>query len=86
MDTAVAVLYIAELFATQKGLGYYIFINLEVPFFTIPQRMPVLLLRSLWDLAYIFLWTGSKDGFARGSKPNCKLLFLSNKVGYENPS
>jgi NitT/TauT family transport system permease protein len=27
VGTAVAVLYIAELFATQKGLGYYIFIN-----------------------------------------------------------
>ena len=27
IGTAVAVLYIAELFATQKGLGYYIFLN-----------------------------------------------------------
>jgi NitT/TauT family transport system permease protein len=27
IGTAVAVLYIAELFATQKGLGYYIYIN-----------------------------------------------------------
>lgn len=27
VGTAVAVLYIAELFATQKGLGYYIYIN-----------------------------------------------------------
>jgi ABC-type nitrate/sulfonate/bicarbonate transport system permease component len=27
VGTAVAVLYIAELFATQKGLGYYIYLN-----------------------------------------------------------
>lgn len=27
VGTAVAVLYVAELFATQKGLGYYIFLN-----------------------------------------------------------
>jgi ABC-type nitrate/sulfonate/bicarbonate transport system permease component len=27
VGTAVAVLYIAELFATQKGLGYYIYFN-----------------------------------------------------------
>jgi NitT/TauT family transport system permease protein len=27
VGTAVAVLYVAELFATQEGLGYYIFLN-----------------------------------------------------------
>jgi NitT/TauT family transport system permease protein len=27
IGTAVAVLYIAELFATQQGLGYYIYLN-----------------------------------------------------------
>jgi NitT/TauT family transport system permease protein len=27
IGTAVAVLYVAELFATQKGLGYYIYLN-----------------------------------------------------------
>jgi NitT/TauT family transport system permease protein len=27
VGTAVAVLYVAELFATQRGLGYYIYLN-----------------------------------------------------------
>lgn len=53
VGTAVAVLYIAELFATQKGLGYYIFINGST-LFNYPAMYAGLVAMSLLGLGLYF--------------------------------
>jgi NitT/TauT family transport system permease protein len=49
VGTAVAVLYIAELFATEKGLGYYIYINGST-FFNYPAMYAGIVAMSLLGL------------------------------------
>jgi len=49
VGTAVAVLYIAELFATEKGLGYYIYINGST-FFNYPSKYAGIVAMSLLGL------------------------------------
>ena len=51
--TAVAVLYIAELFATQKGLGYYIFLNGST-LFNYPAMYAGIVVMSLLGLGLYF--------------------------------
>lgn len=51
--TAVAVLYVAELFATQKGLGYYIYLNGNT-LFNYPAMYAGVLAMSLLGLALYF--------------------------------
>ena len=53
VGTAVAVLYIAELFATQKGLGYYIYLNGST-LFDYPAMYAGILLLSLLGLGLYF--------------------------------
>jgi ABC-type nitrate/sulfonate/bicarbonate transport system permease component len=50
VGTAVAVLYIAELFATEKGLGYYIYINGST-FFNYPAMYAGIVAMSLLGLS-----------------------------------
>lgn len=54
VGTAVAVLYIAELFATQKGLGYYIYLN-GSSLFDYPAMFAGILAMSLMG---VFLYFG----------------------------
>ena len=53
VGTAVAVLYIAELFATQKGLGYYIYLNGST-LFDYPAMYAGILALSLLGLGLYF--------------------------------
>jgi NitT/TauT family transport system permease protein len=53
IGTAVAVLYIAELFATQKGLGYYIFLNGST-LFNYPAMYAGVVAMSLMGLGLYF--------------------------------
>lgn len=53
VGTAVAVLYIAELFATQRGLGYYIYLNGST-LFNYPAMYAGILALSLMGLALYF--------------------------------
>jgi NitT/TauT family transport system permease protein len=53
VGTAVAVLYIAELFATQKGLGYYIYLNGNT-LFDYPAMYAGVLAMSLLGLGLYF--------------------------------
>ncbi len=53
VGTAVAVLYIAELFATQKGLGYYIYLNGST-LFNYPAMYAGILAMSLLGLSLYF--------------------------------
>lgn len=53
VGTSVAVLYIAELFATQKGLGYYIFINSST-LFNYPAMYAGVIALSLLGLGLYF--------------------------------
>jgi NitT/TauT family transport system permease protein len=53
VGTAVAVLYIAELFATQRGLGYYIFINGST-LFNYPAMYAGIVAMSLLGLGLYF--------------------------------
>jgi NitT/TauT family transport system permease protein len=60
IGTAVAVLYIAELFATQEGLGYYIYLNGST-LFNYPAMYVGVLAMSLLGLGLYF----SVDGLER---------------------
>jgi len=53
VGTAVAVLYVAELFATQKGLGYYIYLN-GTTLFNYPAMYAGIVALSLMGLALYF--------------------------------
>lgn len=53
VGTAVAVLYIAELFATQRGLGYYIYLNGST-LFNYPAMYAGIIMLSLMGLALYF--------------------------------
>lgn len=53
IGTAVAVLYIAELFATQKGLGYYIYLNGST-LFNYPAMYAGIVVMSLLGLGLYF--------------------------------
>ncbi|MCK5315590.1 MAG: ABC transporter permease subunit, partial [Anaerolineales bacterium] len=53
VGTAVAVLYIAELFATQKGLGYYIYLNGST-LFNYPAMYAGIVAMSLLGLGLYF--------------------------------
>ena len=53
VGTAVAVLYVAELFATQRGLGYYIFLNGST-LFNFPAMYAGILAMSLLGLGLYF--------------------------------
>jgi NitT/TauT family transport system permease protein len=53
VGTAVAVLYVAELYATQKGLGYYIYINGST-LFNYPAMYAGILAMSLLGLGLYF--------------------------------
>ena len=53
VGTAVAVLYVAELFATQKGLGYYIFLNGST-LFNYPAMYAGIVAMSLLGLGLYF--------------------------------
>ena len=53
VGTAVAVLYVAELFATQRGLGYYIFLNGST-LFNFPAMYAGILVMSLLGLGLYF--------------------------------
>jgi NitT/TauT family transport system permease protein len=53
VGTAVAVLYVAELFATQRGLGYYIFLNGST-LFNYPAMYAGILAMSLLGLSLYF--------------------------------
>jgi ABC-type nitrate/sulfonate/bicarbonate transport system permease component len=57
IGTAVAVLYIAELFATQRGLGYYIYINGST-LFDYPKMYAGVVAMSLLGLALYFTADG----------------------------
>ena len=60
VGTAVAVLYVAELFATQKGLGYYIYLNGST-LFNYPAMYAGVIAMSLLGLGLYF----SVDGLER---------------------
>jgi len=53
IGTAVAVLYVAELFATQRGLGYYIYVNGST-FFNYPKMYAGVLAMSLLGVLLYF--------------------------------
>ena len=53
VGTAVAVLYIAELFATQRGLGYYIYLNGST-LFNYPAMYAGIIVLSFMGLALYF--------------------------------
>jgi NitT/TauT family transport system permease protein len=57
IGTAVAVLYVAELFATQRGLGYYIFLNGST-LFDYPKMYAGVVAMSLLGLALYFAIDG----------------------------
>jgi ABC-type nitrate/sulfonate/bicarbonate transport system permease component len=57
VGTAVAVLYIAELFATQKGLGYYIYLN-GTTLFNYPAMYAGIVAMSLMGLGLYFAVDG----------------------------
>lgn len=57
IGTAVAVLYVAELFATRRGLGYYIFVNGST-FFDYPKMYAGVLAMSLLGVALYFAADG----------------------------
>ena len=70
VGTAVAVLYVAELFATQKGLGYYIYLNGST-LFNYPAMYAGVIAMSLLGLGLYF----SVDGLERWLCPwNSKTL------------
>ncbi|HEX2979161.1 MAG TPA: ABC transporter permease subunit, partial [Anaerolineaceae bacterium] len=53
VGTAVAVLYVTELFATQKGLGYYIYLNGST-LFNYPAMYAGIVAMSLLGLGLYF--------------------------------
>jgi NitT/TauT family transport system permease protein len=57
IGTAVAVLYVAELFATQRGLGYYIFLHGST-LLDYPRMYAGVLAMSLLGLGLYFLVDG----------------------------
>lgn len=57
IGTAVAVLYVAELFATQRGLGYYIYLNGST-LFDFPKMYAGIVAMSLLGLGLYFLVDG----------------------------
>jgi NitT/TauT family transport system permease protein len=57
IGTAVAVLYVAELFATQRGLGYYIYVNGST-FFDYPKMYAGVLAMSLLGVLLYFAADG----------------------------
>jgi ABC-type nitrate/sulfonate/bicarbonate transport system permease component len=69
VGTAVAVLYIAELFATQKGLGYYIYFQGST-LFNYPAMYAGVLAMSLLGMGMYF-------GIDWFEKRFCKWLFVS---------
>jgi len=69
VGTAVAVLYIAELFATQKGLGYYIYLNGNT-LFNYPAMYAGVVAMSLLGLGLYF----AVDGLERKL---CPWLFVN---------
>lgn len=69
VGTAVAVLYIAELFATQKGLGYYIYLNGST-LFNYPAMYAGILAMSLLGLGLYY-------GVDWLEKKLCPWLFVS---------
>ncbi len=69
VGTAVAVLYIAELFATQKGLGYYIYLNGST-LFDYPAMYAGILAMSLLGLGLYFSVDWMEKRF-------CPWLFVS---------
>jgi len=64
VGTAVAVLYIAELFATQKGLGYYIYLN-GTNLFNYPAMYAGIVAMSIMGLGLYF----AVDGLERWLSP-----------------
>ncbi|MFU8771855.1 MAG: ABC transporter permease [Anaerolineales bacterium] len=64
IGTAVAVLYIAELFATQKGLGYYIYLN-GTNLFNFPAMYAGIVAMSFMGLGLYF----AVDGLERWLSP-----------------
>ena len=68
VGTAVAVLYIAELFATQKGLGYYIYFQGSTLF-----NYPAMYAGAA---AMSFLGLGMYFGIDYTEKRLCKWLFI----------
>lgn len=64
IGTAVAVLYIAELFATQRGLGYYIYLNGST-LFDYPNMYAGIIALSLMGLALYY----AVDGMERVLTP-----------------
>jgi ABC-type nitrate/sulfonate/bicarbonate transport system permease component len=64
VGTAVAVLYIAELFATQKGLGYYIYLN-GTNLFNYPAMYAGIVAMSFMGLGLYF----AVDGLERWLSP-----------------
>ncbi|MBE0409809.1 MAG: ABC transporter permease [Anaerolineales bacterium] len=64
IGTAVAVLYIAELFATQKGLGYYIYLN-GTNLFNYPAMYAGIVAMSFMGLGLYF----AVDGLERWLSP-----------------
>jgi NitT/TauT family transport system permease protein len=69
VGTAVAVLYIAELFATQKGLGFYIYFQGST-LFNYPAMYAGVIAMSLLGLGMYF-------GIDRIEKHTCKWLFVT---------
>ncbi len=64
IGTAVAVLYVAELFATQKGLGYYIYLNGSA-LFNYPAMYAGVVAMSLLGLGLYFLVDGLEKRWCR---------------------
>jgi len=68
IGTAVAVLYVAELFATQKGLGYYIYLNGSA-LFNYPAMYAGIIAMSLLGLLLYFLIDGLEKTWCRWRSP-----------------
>lgn len=64
IGTAVAVLYVAELFATQRGLGYYIYLNGST-LFDYPKMYAGVVAMSLLGLALYFTADGLHQRLCR---------------------
>jgi len=69
VGTAIAVLYIAELFATQSGLGYYIYFQGST-LFNYPAMYAGVVAMSLLGLGMYF-------GIDQMEKRMCKWLFVA---------
>jgi ABC-type nitrate/sulfonate/bicarbonate transport system permease component len=68
IGTAVAVLYVAELFATQRGLGYYIYLNGSA-LFNYPAMYAGIMAMSLLGLVLYFLIDGLEKSWCRWRTP-----------------